>query len=282
MTWLVRARLAASAGLLTATGIFGAASAGPAVAAEGCNGVLVVVEGRQVGGGTAAHCASNPSDGLAALRQAGFAVTLGTGRYAGGFVCAIDARPDRGCADVDADTYWSYWSMQPGTDRWVYSSVGAASSRPKAGGLDAWVWQDGGAVEQPTARNAITPNTPPSPDPAAAAPPPVVAGAGRPASGGSATGGSATGGSTPAPDGTAAAPPTAGTETSAPANSADPTSTPAQAAASEQTLAAAPASADGPTPSGPPAWTGVAGLVVALIIVADAARRARARRRESR
>ena len=278
MTWLVRARLAASAGLLTATGIFGAASAGPAVAAEGCNGVLVVVEGRQVGGGTAAHCASNPSDGLAALRQAGFAVTLGTGRYAGGFVCAIDARPDRGCADVDADTYWSYWSMQSGTDRWVYSSVGAASSRPKAGGLEAWVWQDGGAVEQPTARSAIPPNTPPSPDPAA--------GAGRPASGGSATGGSATGGSatggsTPAPDGTAAAP-TAGTETSAPANSADPTSTPAQAAASEQTVAAAPASADGPAPSGPPAWTGVAGLVVAAIIVADAARRARARRRESR
>ncbi|SHH11928.1 hypothetical protein [Streptoalloteichus hindustanus] len=136
-----------------------------AEAAEGCGGVLVVVETRAVpdnpGYGTRTGCANDPRDGFDALRQAGFDVTLGTGAYAGGFACAIDRSPRAGCGVVDRDTYWSYWYMLPDTDTWVYSNSGASYRTPPKGSIEAWVWQDEGDNEPPQPRSAVKPPAPP-------------------------------------------------------------------------------------------------------------------------
>ncbi|MFJ1707049.1 hypothetical protein [Kitasatospora sp. NPDC088346] len=148
----------------------------PARAAEGCDGVLVVVETRSVpdrpGYGTRTGCAPAPRSGIQALQQAGFAVRLGTGPYAGGFVCALDGAPKAGCGAVTKDRYWSYWYMLPGTDTWVYSAMGAGNRVPPDGSVEGWVWQDGGDNEPPGPRSAKAPAPPaPTPPPAATRPP---------------------------------------------------------------------------------------------------------------
>ncbi len=104
-------------------------------------GVLVVVDFRALGGNVQRGCAPDPGTGLAALDAAGFEST-GTRRDGPGFVCRIDGRPSSDpCVNTPpASAYWSYWHANAGQQSWSYSSLGAASYRPKAGSVDAWVF----------------------------------------------------------------------------------------------------------------------------------------------
>ena len=266
-----------------------AARAVAAAGGTGCSGVLVVVEPRtvpQTFGGTRTGCAASPSSGVDALRQAGFSVSLGTGSYGGGFVCGLNGAPAAGCGLVDQDTYWSYWYMAPGTSAWVYSQTGAAGRTPQQGGIDAWVWQSGGAVESPAARSAVaapapsgrpstrtpaststaagsrsTPGTASTSDPAEA-PAGITDGADRAA---------AAAGGTRGP-GSAAGAATAGSIVGA----ADPGTEPgSEPGASVGVVNGAPAAAVTPVPSGWPSWTGAAGVLLAVLLGADAVRRTR-------
>ncbi|MBI4943043.1 MAG: hypothetical protein HY830_20045 [Actinobacteria bacterium] len=248
-------------------------------AANGCPGVLVVVEFRDVpqGGGSRTGCASNPSSGISALRQAGFGVTLGTGPYSGGFVCALDGAPARGCGVVDNDTYWSYWWMAPGTSRWVYSQTGAAGRRPQRGGIEAWVWQSSGSVEAPGPRSAVAAPAEPAPRPVSGTTTRPSTGRSttprqgtpsrssdiRPAGGNAAAAGSSTT-TTGAAPGTGAAPPT--TDGTAPTTQG-----------TDRALAAPPASGNTADSErqGWPWWTGLIGAVVAVALGADTVRRVR-------
>ncbi|MFI6448229.1 hypothetical protein [Kitasatospora sp. NPDC050543] len=167
---------------LAALAALGATLAGPAArpasAAEGCDGVLVVVETRAVadnpGYQSRTGCSDSPRTGIQALQQAGFAVRLGTGPYAGGFVCALDGAPRNGCGAVTLETYWSYWYMLPGTSEWVFSDLGVGNRTPPRGSIDAWVWQSGGSPGPPQPRSALPPA--PAPSTAPATPPPGTGG----------------------------------------------------------------------------------------------------------
>jgi len=108
----------------------------PAPQASSCAGVWVIVDYGAVGGTTTA-CAGSYSTGTAALRSAGFALTLDAG-----LIVRINGLPT---TPNIQENYWSYWhaTRQPdgSYSGWSYSSVGPASYHPVAGGAEGWRYQ---------------------------------------------------------------------------------------------------------------------------------------------
>ncbi len=115
----------------------------PAPQASSCAGVWVVVDYGALGG-TATACAGSYSTGTAALRSAGFALTLDAG-----LIVRINGVPTR--PNVQ-ENYWSYWhaTRQPdgSYSSWSYSNVGPASYYPTAVDAEGWRYQpvNGGYV----------------------------------------------------------------------------------------------------------------------------------------
>ena len=115
----------------------------PAPQASSCAGVWVIVDYGAVGGTTTA-CAGSYSTGTAALRSAGFALTLDAG-----LIVRINGLPTT--PNVQ-ENYWSYWhaTRQPdgSYSSWSYSNVGPASYYPTAVDAEGWRYQpvNGGYV----------------------------------------------------------------------------------------------------------------------------------------
>lgn len=127
----------ALAGVLT----LASPTAAPA-SADTCDGVWVVVDARAAGGSISTRCAEgDPSNGLAALRDAGHTISDVPGNP--GMVCTIDARPDP-CNRAPVDAYWSYWHA-PAGGSWTYSNMGAANRDPAPGTVEGWRFGDGSA-----------------------------------------------------------------------------------------------------------------------------------------
>jgi hypothetical protein len=124
--------------LLVITAIPAGAAGAPA---EPCDGVLVVVDARGLGGAVTIGCAEGaPSTGLAALEATGhtyaFLPTIP------GLVCTIDGQPDP-CNGLPDDAYWGYWHA-PGPDGpWGYSTRGAGFRTPPVGSVEGWRFGDG-------------------------------------------------------------------------------------------------------------------------------------------
>lgn len=139
---IVRAGAAAALAVAAAP-----AWAAPAGAQEGgCEGVAVVVDSGR--GDAAVGCAEDPSTGIEALAQAGFAV-VEVGSFPGA-VCRIEGFPETDCGPMPpADASWTYWYADADGE-WTYSSVGAHMRDPDAGDADGWVF---GSAEPP----ALTP-----------------------------------------------------------------------------------------------------------------------------
>src|SRR6185437_13798722 len=193
-------------------------------------GVIVVVDFSHWGGHIEKACAPDPAagstDGLQALRTAGFAA-IGVQQYGTAFVCRI-TDPANGVAEPTqtqtscvntppASAYWSYWHADPGQTTWSYSTKPATTYKPPPGGVTAWVFGGtsltGGSG---TGRPAFTPTqvratnttpvgggattTPPTTSPATptttivAPVTPTTAGVTSPAPGATATTGPAAGG----------------------------------------------------------------------------------------
>jgi hypothetical protein len=112
------------------------AQALPVPQTASCAGVWVVVDYGAVGG-TATACAGSYSTGTAALRSAGFALTLDAG-----LIVRINGLPT---TPNTQENYWSYWhaTRQPdgSYSGWSYSSVGPSSYHPVAGGAEGWRYQ---------------------------------------------------------------------------------------------------------------------------------------------
>jgi len=115
----------------------------PAPQASSCAGVWVIVDYGALGG-TATACAGSYSTGTAALRSAGFALTLDAG-----LIVRINGLPTT--PNVQ-ENYWSYWhaTRQPdgSYSSWSYSNVGPASYYPTAVDAEGWRYQpvNGGYV----------------------------------------------------------------------------------------------------------------------------------------
>jgi hypothetical protein len=118
--------------------------------------VLVVVDLQQLDSAQPiARCAAlddSTTSGVQALESAGFAVS-GTTRFGRSFVCRIDDRPAANehlsytdhqkyretCVDTPpSGAYWSYWTAEPGSCEWRFSSSGAGSHDVPAGSAEGW------------------------------------------------------------------------------------------------------------------------------------------------
>ncbi|APE24408.1 MULTISPECIES: hypothetical protein [Streptomyces] len=145
----LRAAVLSLALVLGLTGL-GLASAPEATALNGkgtagycpnSNGVTVVVDFQELGGGTIVRCApGDQATGLAALENAGFDVT-GTQRWGKAFVCRIEGKPTaatESCVNTPpASAYWSYWHA-PNGGNWTYSTSGASARKPALGSFEGW------------------------------------------------------------------------------------------------------------------------------------------------
>jgi hypothetical protein len=155
--------------------IFWAAPPSPAraVASEGyCpdgNGVTVVVDFNELGGGTLIRCApGDQASGLTALQNAGVRVA-GTNRWGLAFVCRIEGKPaaaQEPCIDTPpASAYWSYWHAANGGS-WTYSQSGVTARKPPPGSFEGWSF-----AKDKTSSNVPAPGVAPR-RPAAQPPPP--------------------------------------------------------------------------------------------------------------
>ncbi|WP_216311799.1 hypothetical protein, partial [Streptomyces nanshensis] len=105
------------------------------------DGVTVVVDFQELGGGTVVRCArGSQSTGLSALKNAGFGIT-GTNRWGEAFVCRIEGKPgaeSEPCIDTPpTSAYWSYWHSSNG-GTWKYSQSGVTNRTPPKGSFEGW------------------------------------------------------------------------------------------------------------------------------------------------
>lgn len=101
-------------------------------------GVTVIIDFQELGGGSYTSCAPNaPATGFKALEQAGISWTPTT--RSPGFLCRIAGKPANDPCHVPSPTtaYWSYW-LAPRGGHWCYSNLGAGSRRPPAGTVEGW------------------------------------------------------------------------------------------------------------------------------------------------
>ena len=107
------------------------------------NGVWVVVD--MPDEPLAAGCAQRPSDGMDALHQIGVDVRQPPSQP--GLVCELQGRPEDSCShggyDKSTRQFWSYWHATSPSDRWTFSSKGAAQYHPVAGSVEGWRWGTG-------------------------------------------------------------------------------------------------------------------------------------------
>lgn len=185
-----------------------AASAGPTAAPgleagcrSGSGDVTVVVDFGHFGGGVAVRCAPWPvRSGKDALQKAGFAPEDSRNpRFAGGFLCRIDALPTDGRCHGGAEGYWAYW--QATSCQWSYSQVGYSTSEPAPGSVQGYAFGNGARPRHelcPAPPTTAPPTTPTTIRPAPSPPPSSgVPGGGSPTPGGGTTAPGSGGGAAP-------------------------------------------------------------------------------------
>jgi hypothetical protein len=170
---------AAAAAIAVAVPAFGARASGASL--SGCTsstGVVVIVDFSHWGGTVERGCATGqPATGLDALHDAGF-TTAGTAQYGNAFVCRIDGHPstaEQGCASTPpANAYWAYYHARWTDGGWTYNAVGATSTHPAPGSIEAWAF---GARVLPSVSPAAavaTVTTTPPPTTVPSQPPPTI------------------------------------------------------------------------------------------------------------
>ncbi len=113
------------------------------------DGVTVVVDPHQLGGGVSTTCVpGSGSKASAAFTAAG--VSMQRAARERGFVCRVNALPaDAGCVQASpADAYWSLW-VSTGNGSWSYAQIGVDGLDVPRGGWVAWSWQGQASRAQP-------------------------------------------------------------------------------------------------------------------------------------
>jgi hypothetical protein len=162
--------------------------------------VTVVVDFKQLGGGSQAYCVTGltkSSTGLDAIVAAGL-IPAGTTHDGPGFVCRLGGRPGpseaipvpgtgnytEACVDTPpSDAHWTYWQANAG-GTWALSPTGAGNRRATLGGFEGWAFHIGPGQAGPP---GMAPNPAPSPAPTlppqGGAKPPAKVGQGNPGDG---------------------------------------------------------------------------------------------------
>lgn len=125
-------------------------------------GVTVVVDYQQLGGGTSTACVPGGSM-IAASAFAAAGVDMQRAARQRGFVCRVNAQPtDAGCVQASpANAYWSLW-VSSGNGTWSYATSGVDGVTVPEGGWVAWSWQDQADRAQPRVSPVGAPAAEPS------------------------------------------------------------------------------------------------------------------------
>jgi hypothetical protein len=141
---------------LLADGTTEPASAAPISHCTTTTGVIVVVDFRHFGGAIDRGCSPTPTTGYAALHNAGY-TTAPDQEDGPAFVCRIDGEPtpaqDACVHTPPTSASWSYWYADAGHNTWSFHELGAMSTHPAPGSVDAWVFgstEGGGTSGEPS------------------------------------------------------------------------------------------------------------------------------------
>ncbi|HEY0949677.1 hypothetical protein, partial [Nocardioides sp.] len=163
----ILSRIAAAATLAAAA--YAGLPAAPASAA-GCpsaDGVTVVVDFHELGGGVQTGCVADGGGQTASqlFPAAGFPLTYVQRQQ--GFVCRVSGKPaDDPCVNTPpADAYWAlYWSDGK-SGRWTYATSSAGGQHVPDGGYVAFSWQGSDNSSPPGTSPTPRAAAQPSPDP---------------------------------------------------------------------------------------------------------------------
>lgn len=163
------ARVAVAATLAAAA--YAALPAGPAVAAA-CptdDGVTVVVDFHELGGGVVSACVAGGGGDRASelFPAAGFG--LDYVQRQPGFVCRVSGKPaDNPCVSTPpANAYWSLWWSDGASGSWTYATTGASGLTVPDGGYVGFSWQGSSSRTAPGVAPAPRPDPTPSQQPTA-------------------------------------------------------------------------------------------------------------------
>ncbi|UFN45864.1 hypothetical protein [Nocardioides okcheonensis] len=141
---VVRRLAAALAVLVAGPGLaLGSAPAATAATCTSAGGVSVVVDYRELGGGTVTACAADGGGRSAAAIFASVGVSITYATRQPGFVCRVNGAPTSDpCVNTSpANAYWGLWWADGSRASWTYSSYGVGSLTVPAGGSVGWSWQ---------------------------------------------------------------------------------------------------------------------------------------------
>ncbi|WP_051552149.1 hypothetical protein [Nocardioides sp. URHA0020] len=149
-------RLAAACLLAAAAGVVGSAAPATAGTCSSADGVSVVVDFHELGGGARTTCVRGGGGDLAAdlFPAAGFSLTRVQSQP--GFVCRVSGRPSAEAEPCQrtppADAYWGLWWSDGTSGSWTYASSGVDGLTIPDGGYVALSWSTGSrAVPGPAA-----------------------------------------------------------------------------------------------------------------------------------
>lgn len=177
MTWTgLLARTAAAAALAATAYVALPAAPAAAAACPTADGVTVVVDFHELGGGVRSVCVPDGGGDAASqlFPRAGFPLTYVQRQP--GFVCRVSGKPaDNPCVSTPpADAYWGLWWSDGKSGRWTYSTTSAGGLTVPDGGYVAFSWNgsDGSVPPgtSPTAHPAPEPSQQPAQQPSSAQP----------------------------------------------------------------------------------------------------------------
>jgi hypothetical protein len=159
------ARLVAAVVLTAATTALPVAPAA-AAACPSADGVTVVVDYHELGGGVSQVCDAGAGQYASArFKDAGFTLTRVQSQP--GFVCRVEGKPASDpCQNVPPqDAYWGLWWSDGKSGSWTYASQGVDSLKVPEGGYVAFSWNGGSTKSPPGAAPTAHANPSPSPTP---------------------------------------------------------------------------------------------------------------------
>ena len=274
------ARLVAAAALAAAAGVALPTTPASAATCSSADGVSVVVDFHELGGGVRTACVADGGGQAASslFPAAGFALSYVQRQP--GFVCRVSGAPaDDPCVNTPpADAYWGLWWSNGTSGSWTYASTGAGGLNVPDGGYVAFSWNGSSTRSMP----GVTPAKHPVAPPSTPAPTPTHEPS-SPSSHPTHTGSADQPPASPGGTGSASPPGSSATPSDAPGSSQDgrpgtkksdkpdgsesvsPDEPVATATASEPTDEMAPAAADVTDPGGGGLPTWVAPIVIAVL-----------------
>lgn len=150
MTLRTVARSAAAALVVAAAGGLLPASPAAAAACAGSDGVSVVVDFHELGGGVRTACVSDGAGKTAATVFPAAGFSLDYVQRQPGMVCRVSGAPaDAACVNSPpANAYWSLWWSDGDSGTWTYATLGVGGLKVPDGGYLAFSWNgSSGRVE---------------------------------------------------------------------------------------------------------------------------------------